>query len=115
MKRKEALLLGGEVAALLALQLGLSQNWEGLLNDFRQDRRDFGCAPLLPVAKAKRGGRAAVPCYRPIDVTAFIDRVRTVYGTATPFPFVPRFYEYEIDDSAPNSWWFARIATPTVP
>lgn len=110
MMRPEILLAGGDVATILAFHLGPNQNWEGVLNDFRQDRRDFGCAPLLPVAKVKRHGRARVPRYRPLDVRTFIDSVRTLYGTAKPFPFKPCLYE--LDDSDPGGYWFARTATP---
>lgn len=109
MKHEQVLITGGETAFFLACALGPCQNWEGLLNDFRQGRRDFGCAPLMPVARAKRGNRAAVPRYRPLDVRIFIDAVRTLHGTDKPFPFVPR--TFIIDDDDPSGYWFTRTAT----
>lgn len=114
MKREETLMAGGEVAAYLGRLLGPGQNWEGVLNDFRQDRRDFGCAPLLPVARARpEGCRAKVPMYRAQDVRTFVAAVRAHYGTTLPFP-APVCHRYVVDYASADlsACWRIQRATP---
>jgi hypothetical protein len=110
MMRVAVLLVGGEVAFVLASHLGPAQNWENVLNDFRQGRRNFGCDPLLPVARAKRGERAPQPLYQPSDVRDFVEAVRRVRGSDKPFALRARRYLVESDDTGLP--WSLRTAEP---
>ena len=110
MKKEQLLLTVSETTHFLSNALGPAQNWENVLNDFRQHRRDFKCDPLMPLVRAKRGKRAAVPLYRPCDIEAFIEAVRNVHGVAKPYPLRPQ--KYLVDDDEEGGYWFTRVAIP---
>lgn len=101
-----ALLSVKDTAALLAEHLGSGRQWVDFLNDCRQQRGSIEGCVLLPIARAP-GSPAArrQPLYEPKAVVAFILQVREIKGVRMPYPFVARYYTYEVADGSDDLMW----------
>lgn len=103
-----------DTAALLSEHLGSGRQWVDFLNDCRQQRGSIEGCVLLPLRHAP-GSPAArrQPLYHPKAVVDFILRVRELKGVRVPYPFVARYYTYEVADGSEGLMWRVMKARPS--
>lgn len=112
MTTEAELLSVGQVATLLAFNLGTDRQWVDMLNDHRRQKGSIRKHLLLPFGRKKNpSGTINAPCYHPADVKQFITNVRAAYGMDKPFPYMPKRFTFMDAPGLPAELWHLRTLT----